>query len=157
MGKWLNIASAREASAIGPDQEVRGWVRTRRDSKGGFSFIEVNDGSCFGNLQIVAPDDLDNYIEEVQKLTAGCSVIIRGEIQAPTCGARPITLILAANGSEARSTVIAQPDTPTAFTLSLPDSSNTIASLEIQAPGADCQGNDFEWKRFAQVLNLRSY
>lgn len=84
-------------------------------------------------------------------------VAIRGEIQAPTCGARPVTLILAANGSETRSTVIAQPDSPTAFTLSLPNSSDTIATLEIQAPGADCQGNDIEWKRFAQVLNLRSY
>jgi asparaginyl-tRNA synthetase len=56
-------------------------VRTRRDSKGGFSFIEVNDGSCFGNLQIVAPGELSNYADEVQKLTAGCSVVVTGELQ----------------------------------------------------------------------------
>ena len=81
MGKWISIADARQESAVGPDREVRGWVRTRRDSKGGFSFVEVNDGSCFGNLQVVAPADLANYVEEVQKLTAGCSVVISGQLQ----------------------------------------------------------------------------
>ncbi|MBZ0110632.1 MAG: hypothetical protein K8F52_18420, partial [Candidatus Scalindua rubra] len=46
---------------------VKGWVRTRRDSKGGFSFIELNDGSCFRNLQIIADADLENYQQEVIK------------------------------------------------------------------------------------------
>ena len=81
MANWISGKAAREESAVGPDQEVRGWVRTRRDSKAGFSFIEINDGSCFGNLQIVAPSDLGNYADEVQKLTAGCSVVVVGEIQ----------------------------------------------------------------------------
>ena len=53
---------------------VKGWVRTRRDSKGGFSFLAVNDGSCFDPIQVVAPDTLPNYQSEVMQLTAGCSV-----------------------------------------------------------------------------------
>jgi len=59
---------------------VKGWVRTRRDSKAGFSFISVHDGSCFHPIQIVAPADLANYSEEIQKLTSGCSVICTGEL-----------------------------------------------------------------------------
>ena len=72
-----------------PNIEIRGWVRTRRDSKGGFSFIEINDGSSLGNLQVVAPGELDNYVDEVQKITAGCSVVVRGPIAAFS-GERPV-------------------------------------------------------------------
>ena len=82
MSNWISVAAARETAAVGSQAEIRGWVRTRRDSKGGFSFIEVNDGSCFGNLQVVAPAELSNYADEVQKLAAGCSVVVTGEIQA---------------------------------------------------------------------------
>ena len=81
MTDWIDIADARRAAAIGRDVEVRGWVRTRRDSKGGFSFIEVNDGSSLGNLQVVAPGELSNYASDVQKLTSGCSVVVRGTVQ----------------------------------------------------------------------------
>jgi asparaginyl-tRNA synthetase len=63
MGNWLNVAAARQEASVGPDCEVRGWVRTRRDSKGGFSFIEINDGSCFGNIQVVAPGELPIYAD----------------------------------------------------------------------------------------------
>src|SRR5438067_7330778 len=59
---------------------VKGWVRTRRDSKGGFSFITVNDGSCFDSIQAVAPGSLANYQSEVLKITAGCSVVITGTL-----------------------------------------------------------------------------
>src|SRR4051794_26208085 len=59
---------------------VRGWVRTRRDSKGGFSFLAINDGSCFDNIQVVAPNTLPNYVEQIAKLTAGCSVIATGTL-----------------------------------------------------------------------------
>ena len=79
---WLLVAAARDASAIGRMAEVRGWVRTRRDSKGGFSFIELNDGSCFGNLQIVAPAALDNYASVVANLSVGSSIVARGTITA---------------------------------------------------------------------------
>ncbi len=60
--------------------EVRGWVRTRRDSKAGVSFIHVSDGSCQDPLQVVAPSTLGNYASEVQKLTSGCSVICKGTL-----------------------------------------------------------------------------
>jgi asparaginyl-tRNA synthetase len=59
---------------------IKGWVRTRRDSKGGFSFLAINDGSCFDNIQVVAPGELANYASEVTKLTAGCSVIASGKL-----------------------------------------------------------------------------
>jgi asparaginyl-tRNA synthetase len=81
MSNWISVAEARQEASVGPDCEVRGWVRTRRDSKGGFSFIEINDGSCFGNLQVVAPGELSNYADEIQKLSAGCSVVVIGELQ----------------------------------------------------------------------------
>ena len=57
---------------------VQGWVRTRRDSKD-FSFIELNDGSCLRNLQIIAKNTLPNYAD-VQRLTTGASIIVRGEL-----------------------------------------------------------------------------
>lgn len=65
---------------VGSEISVNGWVRTRRDSKAGFSFINVNDGSCFDSLQVVAPGELANYGNEVLKLTAGCSVHCRGRL-----------------------------------------------------------------------------
>jgi asparaginyl-tRNA synthetase len=61
---------------------VRGWVRTRRDSKAGLSFIHLHDGSCFDPLQVVAPGALANYESEVKKLTSGCSVVARGVVSA---------------------------------------------------------------------------
>lgn len=63
---------------IGDTITVGGWIRTRRDSKAGFSFLAVNDGSCFNNLQVVAPADLANYESEILKLTTSCSVIVEG-------------------------------------------------------------------------------
>ncbi|NNE05958.1 MAG: asparagine--tRNA ligase [Xanthomonadales bacterium] len=59
---------------------VEGWVRTRRDSKAGFSFITVSDGSCHHPIQVVAPAELQNYREQIQKLTSGCSVRCSGEL-----------------------------------------------------------------------------
>ena len=61
---------------------VKGWVRTRRDSKGGFSFLEINDGSCFDNIQAVVPNTLPNYESEVLKLTTGASVAVKGKAVA---------------------------------------------------------------------------
>jgi len=59
---------------------VAGWVRTRRDSKGGFSFIELNDGSAFASLQVVAPGELPNYESEVQQITIGSAIAVTGEL-----------------------------------------------------------------------------
>jgi asparaginyl-tRNA synthetase len=66
--------------AIDSDITIKGWVRTRRDSKAGFSFINVHDGSCFDGIQVVAPGELDNYTSEVQKLTSGCAVECSGTL-----------------------------------------------------------------------------
>ncbi|MFZ5831488.1 MAG: asparagine--tRNA ligase, partial [Planctomycetota bacterium] len=61
---------------------LQGWVRTRRDSKAGFSFIELNDGSSQGNIQVIAETGLPNYESEVRHLTAGSSVSVEGTVQA---------------------------------------------------------------------------
>ncbi|GJM09768.1 MAG: asparagine--tRNA ligase [Lysobacteraceae bacterium] len=66
--------------AAGEQATVRGWVRTRRDSKAGFSFIHVNDGSTPLLLQLVADAELPNYANEIQKLTSGCSLICKGTV-----------------------------------------------------------------------------
>ncbi|PCI63296.1 MAG: asparagine--tRNA ligase [Gammaproteobacteria bacterium] len=57
---------------------VSGWVRTRRDSKAGISFIAIHDGSCFDAIQAIVPNNLSNYETEVLKLTTGCSVQVEG-------------------------------------------------------------------------------
>jgi len=59
-----------------------GWVRTRRDSKGGFSFIEINDGSSLAGLQIIADQELANYKGEILKLQTGCSIKATGTLAA---------------------------------------------------------------------------
>lgn len=61
---------------------VAGWVKTRRDSKAGLSFIQLNDGSCMRNLQIIANNELSNYADQILSLTTGCAIIATGEIVA---------------------------------------------------------------------------
>jgi len=75
------VASARKAESIGKKFVIKGWVRTRRDSKGGFSFLEINDGSSFGNLQVIANNTLENYQTDILKIGTGCSVVIEGMIK----------------------------------------------------------------------------
>ena len=82
MPEKISIAEARKAEAVGRQVILQGWVRTRRDSKGGFSFLELNDGSCFGNIQVIAEAALPNYESEIKKLSAGCSVRVEGEVKA---------------------------------------------------------------------------
>lgn len=78
----ITVAEARAAEAVGRKVRLEGWVRTRRDSKGGFSFVELNDGSCQGNVQVVAPGELANYETVVRHLRTGASVAIDGEVKA---------------------------------------------------------------------------
>src|ERR671936_1751617 len=59
---------------------IKGWVRTRRDSKAGISFVHLSDGSSFHPVQVVAPNTLPNYSDEVLKLTTGCAVEATGTI-----------------------------------------------------------------------------
>jgi asparaginyl-tRNA synthetase len=75
------VATARKAESIGKKFVIKGWVRTRRDSKGGFSFLEINDGSSFGNLQVIANNTLENYQTDILKIGTGCSVVIEGMIK----------------------------------------------------------------------------
>ena len=84
---WLYLLpefSGREILAGKAPQDApvttRGWVRTRRDSKAGISFVHVSDGSSFHPVQVVAPNTLPNYADEVLKLTAGCAVEATGTV-----------------------------------------------------------------------------
>ncbi len=65
---------------VGSEVCVEGWVRSRRTSKGGFSFIHVNDGSSLDNLQAVADGSLDGYESQVLELSTGCAVRITGVV-----------------------------------------------------------------------------
>ena len=71
---------------------VKGWVRTRRDSKAGISFVHLSDGSSFHPVQVVAPNTLPNYAEEIQKLTAGCAVEATGTIVPSPAKGQPFEM-----------------------------------------------------------------
>ena len=71
---------------------VRGWVRTRRDSKAGISFVNVSDGSAFHPIQVVAPSTLPNYADEILRLTAGCSVEATGMIVPSPAKGQPFEM-----------------------------------------------------------------
>ena len=77
----ISVAAARDPQNVGQRVKLQGWVRTRRDSKAGFSFVEINDGSCMANIQAICDADLANYESEIKKLSAGCSVTIAGEVK----------------------------------------------------------------------------
>ena len=65
---------------FGSPVTVHGWVRTKRDSKGGFSFVHVNDGSSLDSLQAVADGNLDNYESEILEVNTGCAVRVSGTL-----------------------------------------------------------------------------
>jgi asparaginyl-tRNA synthetase len=65
---------------VGNKVTIEGWLRTRRDSKAGLSFLAIHDGSCFEPLQVVAPNTLANYEGDVLKLTTGCAVRATGQL-----------------------------------------------------------------------------
>src|ERR1700739_258788 len=71
---------------------VKGWVRTRRDSRAGISFVHVSDGSSFHPLQVVAPNTLPNYEGEVLKLTAGCAGEATGTIVPSPAKGQPFEM-----------------------------------------------------------------
>jgi asparaginyl-tRNA synthetase len=73
-------AALAKVAAIGSIVTVKGWIRTRRDSKAGISFLHVTDGSCFHPIQVVVPSTLQNYESEILKLNSGCSVICTGAL-----------------------------------------------------------------------------
>ncbi|MDP2315089.1 MAG: asparagine--tRNA ligase [Pseudomonadota bacterium] len=72
---------------VGNAVTVQGWVRTRRDSKAGLSFVQVHDGSCFAPIQVIAEAALPNYADEIKRLGTGCSVSVEGVlVQSPAAG-----------------------------------------------------------------------
>jgi asparaginyl-tRNA synthetase len=78
MEKRHLIADLTALSDLGSEVTIMGWVKTKRDSKGGFSFLEVNDGSTIKNIQVIADNQMSNYEQEIVRLTAGCSVMVKG-------------------------------------------------------------------------------
>ena len=83
------IATLLKTAAPEESITVKGWVRTRRDSKSGFSFIELNDGSCMGNLQFIVDADVEGYAETIKQVTTGASVTITGIVkESPGKGQR---------------------------------------------------------------------
>ena len=85
MIKATSVKAALAASESTDTILVNGWVRTRRDAKA-FSFIELNDGSCLKNLQVIADASLPNYAETVQQITTGAAVSVKGELVASKGG-----------------------------------------------------------------------
>ncbi len=88
----LRINTLLSQSPTGEKIEVAGWIRTRRDT-GGFSFLEVNDGSCLANLQVIADKDLENYEQDIKRLTTGCSVRIEGVLQISPAKGQAVELL----------------------------------------------------------------
>ena len=81
MSKVASVVDVLQGNvAIGETVTVRGWVRTRRDSKAGLSFLAVYDGSCFDPIQAIVNNDIENYESEILRLTTGCSVIVTGQV-----------------------------------------------------------------------------
>lgn len=85
------IHSLLTKAAIGKRVDVHGWVKTRRDS-GSLSFLEVSDGSCLANLQVIAEQELSNYEHEVKKLTTGCAVKVSGTLVASPAKGQTVEL-----------------------------------------------------------------
>jgi asparaginyl-tRNA synthetase len=79
MNPCQRIVDLLRTKPIGQPVEIRGWLRTRRDSRE-FSFLEINDGSCVANLQVIADRTLPNYLSEVQKLSTGSSLRVAGQL-----------------------------------------------------------------------------
>ena len=74
------VAALKGEVAVGSHVTVRGWLRSKRDSKAGISFLAVHDGTSFDAIQAVVPDTLANYESELLRLSTGCAVIVSGEL-----------------------------------------------------------------------------
>ena len=81
MSPWLPIKSLfADSNQVGQSVTVKGWLRSKRDSKAGISFLAVHDGTCFDAIQAVVPNTLTNYDEEVLQLATGCAVEVTGQL-----------------------------------------------------------------------------
>jgi asparaginyl-tRNA synthetase len=90
---WLRVVDARSAP-VGSRVTLKGWVRTRRDSKaeGGLSFVAIHDGSCFDTIQLVVKGDLPNYASEVTRLSTACAIEADGVIVANPKGGNEVAV-----------------------------------------------------------------
>jgi asparaginyl-tRNA synthetase len=92
----MNALSCADILAGRAPQDVpvtlQGWVRTRRDSKAGISFVHLSDGSGFHPVQVVAPNTLPNYASEISRLTAGCAVEATGMIVPSPAKGQPFEM-----------------------------------------------------------------
>src|SRR5262247_2571347 len=86
--RWILAGQAPKDAPV----TVKGWVRTRRDSKAGISFVHLSDGSSFHPVQVVAPNTLPNYADEVLKLTTGCAVEATGSIVPSPAKGQPFEM-----------------------------------------------------------------
>jgi asparaginyl-tRNA synthetase len=90
---WRSVADLLAGRAsVGETVTVKGWVRTRRDSKAGLSFVHVSDGSAFDPIQVVVPADLPNYARDVARLSTGCAVVATGELVASQGGGQAVEI-----------------------------------------------------------------
>ena len=78
----IKVAAALKNGPVGTEVEVRGWVRTKRESKQGFAFVELNDGSCLANLQIIVENTVPGFEDFIRLLTTGASIAVQGELKA---------------------------------------------------------------------------
>ena len=74
------VAALKGHIATGQQITVQGWIRSKRDSRAGISFLAIHDGSAFDAIQAVVPADLGNYESEVLNISTGCSVVVTGEL-----------------------------------------------------------------------------
>jgi asparaginyl-tRNA synthetase len=89
----MRIVDLLQTTPDNRQQTIHGWVRTRRDSKGGFSFIELNDGSCLANLQVVADSGLPNYQSEIAHLHPGAAIAVLGTVRDSPGGGQAIEVL----------------------------------------------------------------
>jgi asparaginyl-tRNA synthetase len=83
----IAVRDALTAASIGKSVTIQGWVRTKRTSKAGLTFLEINDGSSLKNVQVVAPESLPNYATEVDSINTGASVVVEGTVvESPAAG-----------------------------------------------------------------------
>lgn len=91
MLKRTKIVKVLASEQTMPEVLVKGWVKTRRDAKD-FSFIELNDGSCLKNVQVIANNNLNNY-DEVKKLSTGSSVAVTGALVESKGGSQKYEIV----------------------------------------------------------------
>ena len=113
--RWVRVVDAIDAqkTPVGTPVTIKGWVRTRRDSKaeGGLSFVAVNDGSCFDSVQLVVKGDLSNFVTEVGKLSSGCAIEARGVIVQNPKGGNEVAVEAASAGEVRVIGWVENPDT----------------------------------------------